>query len=162
MPTSLGPLTALLCCTASMMSRPTVWISVPMSPPRSDLIEQRMAFVKSPTTPSKLADRSDVVTVIVNCELLQWKLNASKRTDVFDFGLVNPVTGDPLTFTNHQVAEAVYFTSLICTGQICWAVVTSHYGATSVLLRTNFVILSSSDAPNTFRTVALTKFRDRR
>jgi hypothetical protein len=68
-------------------------------------------------------------------------VNASAQTDVFDFGLTNPVTGNRFVWTNHQLAELCYFTSMLFAGQIVVAFTRTHVGRETTLLRTHMLLL---------------------
>jgi len=73
-------------------------------------------------------------------------INASPIRDVVDVGLVNPITGNTLKWTNHQLAEACYFTSMIFLMQIGASLVKTHFGHSTVLLSTNFEMLDARNA----------------
>ena len=72
-------------------------------------------------------------------------VNASERTSVVDFGTTNPLTGSRFEYSNHQLAEALYFTSLIFAAQIAYAIARTHWGAETTLLTTPFVIDSGEE-----------------
>jgi hypothetical protein len=68
-------------------------------------------------------------------------VNASAQTDVFDFGLTNPITGNRFAWTNHQLAELCYFTSMLFAGQIVVAITRTHAGRETTLVSTHMLLL---------------------
>ena len=72
-------------------------------------------------------------------------LNASQQTDVFDLGGTNPITGNRFAWTNHQLAEACYFTSILFAGQIVWANTRTHIGRETTLLSTHMLLLDAGE-----------------
>jgi hypothetical protein len=68
-------------------------------------------------------------------------VNASAQTDVFDFGLTNPITGNRFVWTNHQLAELCYYTSMLFAGQIVVAFTRTRVGRETTLLSTHMLLL---------------------
>ena len=67
-------------------------------------------------------------------------LNVSEMTSVLDWGVANPITGNKLRLTNHQLAEAVYFTSMFFLAMTLYTMVKTNVGHSTTFVRTNFVL----------------------
>ena len=72
-------------------------------------------------------------------------VNASAQTDVLDFGLTNPITGNRFAWTNHQLAELCYFTSMLFAGQIVVAFTRTHFGRETTLVSTHMLLLDAGE-----------------
>ncbi len=67
-------------------------------------------------------------------------LFVSDRVEMIQFGLQNPITGNNFAFSNHQLADACFFTNMIMSASVSLKVAKAHVGAGTVLLRTRFAI----------------------
>ena len=65
-------------------------------------------------------------------------LFVSPKIYLIQFGFANPLTGNRLSLTNHQVADGCFYTNLLLLWRICSTIMRSHLGSETVLLTTKY------------------------
>ncbi len=72
-------------------------------------------------------------------------LNATVSRDVIDLGLTHRVTGNRLAYTNHQLAEACFYTSVLLCAQTISHFGRSHGSGKTVMLTTPLLLLNAEE-----------------